>query len=130
MIIDDGTVDLAVLEVFFEFQIPPGGRLAWASLCAEWPKAGLRATDLHQGVLRLVEQDALRWQSEGDNRFLALTELGHRRGHPPASWERPLRQLWRGLTARRWPRNRRSRREDLAAQSRRRVGDTARSGLP
>jgi len=128
MIIDDDTVNLAVLEVFFERRTPPHGRLAWASLHAEWPKAGLRHSDLHDGVQRLVEQDALRWESDGGCHFLSLTPLGYGRGHPPGTWERPLRLLWRGLTARVWPRSRRSRLGDRVTHPLRRHDDARRSG--
>jgi hypothetical protein len=122
MIIDDDTVDLAVLGVFFERRTPPGGRLAWSSLLTEWRKAALRASDLDDGVGRLVARGALRWESEGGERFLELTLQGYRCGRRPGIWERPLRQLWRSLTAYR-PRGRRSRRGDLASSRWRRIDD-------
>ncbi len=128
MIIDDDTIDLAVLEVFSELRLPPGGHLAWAELQAEWRKAALRATDLHDGVRRLVARDALRWEGDGDERFLALTPLGHGCARRPRVWERPWRMLWRSLTAHR-PRGRRSRREDFASDTWRRVDDQGRPPL-
>ena len=72
-------IEKAVLQIFSDFSIPSGGRLLFTDLRLEWPKTGLRSSDLIQGVKALTFNGELELDDTSEGPVFILTATGHAR---------------------------------------------------
>ena len=85
MKISQERIEKAVLQIFSDFSIPSGGRLLFTDLRLEWPKTGLRSTDLIQGVKALTFNGELELDDTSEGPVFILTTTGHVRMKSTAS---------------------------------------------
>ncbi|HSW12981.1 MAG TPA: hypothetical protein VLI06_09105 [Solimonas sp.] len=100
MNVDQSVVEDAVLQIFRELQVPPGGQLALETLREQWPGTQLRRSDLVQGVRALVFSGDLELDEESLGPVLILRVQGHERlqALPPQA-----RSVWTLLVPKKLP---------------------------
>jgi len=98
--VDQVVIEEAVLQVFSELQVPPGGRLSLETLRAEWPRTRLRRSDLVQGLRGLVFSGDLELDEEAEGPMLILRVQGHERMQARSA---PNRSVWTLLTPKKPP---------------------------
>jgi len=106
MSFDDENINITVLGLFFELNVPPGGRLAYRTLREEWPKYQLRARDLDLGVHRLVGRGDLSLLRDDGQELVALTVQGHQYGGSLSAPVNIAQSIWRSIKVAFWPASR------------------------
>ena len=78
--VSDAVLEFAVLDIYHSRNVPAGGRLQIQSLEQDWPRTGLRYSDLLDAIELLVSSNRLSLQqselSKGRLACLILTDSG------------------------------------------------------
>ncbi len=93
----DQHIDNAILGIFSGLRLPAGGRVTRSTLTEEWPRQGLHACDLEQGLLRLLHCGHLRLDHSSGIELVVLTAQGHDYARALTAAPDVLHALWRRL---------------------------------
>lgn len=96
MTIAEQDIDSAILGIFSGLRLPAGGRVTLSTLAEEWPRRGLQAGDLEQGLRRLLHCGHLHLDQGSGIELVVLTARGHDYARSLAA-PGLLRGLWRRL---------------------------------
>ena len=77
MKLPDIVIERAVLEIFLEQSVPPGGRLPLSDLQKDWHRWHLRASDLHVGIRALEERGWVSLEKDGSQIFVTMNAEGY-----------------------------------------------------
>lgn len=94
-----GAIDIALLRIFRDDQIPANGRISLRELRREWAKLPFRKSDLDDALARLSDIHYLHTEVRIDGTYVVLLSDGEDRLHRlPEGPRESLKRLWDSLS--------------------------------
>lgn len=109
MQIDTLCKQLALQDLFEDFDVSPGGGFLYHELQRLWDRTGLRRADLEEAIASGLSAGTLAELYTHEGRMAVLTENGHERAQHGPDTLRQIEAYARALAALDWARSRRRR---------------------
>lgn len=103
MAIDEEDINITVLGIFFDLNVPPNGRLTYKTLQEQWPQYQLRGTDLDLGLNQLEARGDLHRIEEDGIDLVILTPKGRQYGRSLGSTAHIAQSIWTRFKEAVWP---------------------------
>jgi len=107
MQIDTLCKQLALQDLFEDFDVSPGGGFLYHELQRLWDRTGLRRADLEEAIASGLSAGTLAELYTHEGRMAVLTESGHERAQHGPDTLRQIEAYARALAALDWARSRR-----------------------